>query len=792
MTSYRRSRCAHPARGAVVLVCLLQCPAALTWAAGAGDALTQFVAAMARRDDAAMRRVVRHHRRDMTIAFFSLLNESASFLEQSSTEPDAAIKARVGLLLASKVANAFSTEYIADNVLCAQIRGSESLLTARARRHMASDLRLALFLADCAVKGALASERAATAADLKSIIDAVTEKPEARAKRLLEAQLARLRKERAVVEERLRLARFRARVAGLRRAADVQALVALLGDPSQDVRLRAMAAEALGELRASAALDHLIRHAEQEELQGAAIEALRKIRDERAVPVLLAKLEDATVGGKAAAALGEIGGDAAARGLHDFLATHRDIQGARLVAIRASLSQIADRFRKKVDALAQERDVDGLLSLLADRAGIPDQQTGIIKALGALGDARAVDGLVKHADTKPLVPAVIAALVQIGGERSGRALVGLLGHSSAGGAAADALATTWGGAAAAGLGGLLRGGDLNVAQRRAVILALGRLGKPEAVATLIEHADDDALEDVVVEALGQIGGERAASVLVRKLDDPSAGGPAAKALAQCGSAAMAPLVEKLNDAPLSTGTRRAAAALVGLGYRPQTAAQKARLLLAQGKATDLVKVGPSALPTIASALTCGDAEMRRTARAALGRCAAMVVPVLLVAFVVVRRRWIFPTVKVAIAPGQCRHLQGKLHALPYDTRAEAGTILRTMWARSRLGLRRRIKVEVFVSVQASSGAADEDEGGWRPGRGGLSSSGLDDERRRRPAGWLRRAWRRITLRAQEGEHDVLVSAGASVRPGTYLARGPDGSVRVRVKRARGLDVDLDG
>jgi len=128
---------------------------------------------------------------------------------------------------------------------------------------------------------------------------------------------------------------------------------------------------------------------------------------------------------------------------------------------------------------------------------------------------------------------------------------------------------------------------------------------------------------------------------------------------------------------------------------------------------------------------------------------------LLIAFLVfLQRKWIWPDVKVSMSPGESSQLQSAIRMLKDEEGTEPGTILNTVWARRWLAGRRRIKVETFASDET------------------FRSGGL--KRGKQPSG-KRRGY-------SDKKLDVLVSVGASVRSGIYLAKNPNGAVRITVKR----------
>jgi hypothetical protein len=233
--------------------------------------------------------------------------------------------------------------------------------------------------------------------------------------------------------------------------------------------------------------------------------------------------------------------------------------------------------------------------------------------------------------------------------------------------------------------------------------------------------------------------------------------------------------------------RRAALLLAEAGYRPTTSAERARMLLAQGRSLGLLWLGPRAVPALLSGLRSSDAGVRGTAATALAVEVLGVGLPLLALFLWLRRKWLFPDVKVQVTPGDWAQWPQKLRILPEDREAEPGTILRTKWARSRLGRRQRIKVETFVGEKATSERVPEEDDVRTEFRRRIRAAWLSEPSPSTPTGFRDRLgalWRRIRRKELGPRQDLLVSVGASVRPGTYLAEGPDGIVRIRVRRPR--------
>jgi hypothetical protein len=125
----------------------------------------------------------------------------------------------------------------------------------------------------------------------------------------------------------------------------------------------------------------------------------------------------------------------------------------------------------------------------------------------------------------------------------------------------------------------------------------------------------------------------------------------------------------------------------------------------------------------------------------------LAVAVLIGLVVFLFRKWFWPDLEVKLAAGEHRQYPRALRPIGREKSAESGTILKTKWARHWSGRRNRIKVETFVS----EGAQLDPE---HPGRKYVDKL------------------------------DLLVSVGASVQPGSYLAKGPNGAVKIIVTKPR--------
>lgn len=695
----------------VAWVCLLAVLFAQTPSTRGAEPLEQFIAAMRKNDSAGMRKVVRLNDREMRVSCYSMLAEASRVLKQPVLSAQNTIYVSNLLTVSSRVARAFSEEFPSENRLYSPIKTSLPLLTAQVRLRVTSDLTLAIFLAASEDRTRRSKDRAAVRADLESIIRAVIETPDQRRLRLLEERLARYRKELAELDRKRRLARSRAEIEGLVVAKNIGALHVMLDVKSKETEERVMVIEALARIGRSESFDAVARHVDTRGLAKTAMAALVKIDSARAVGVLAGKLDDPSSAPVAAGLLGQVGGTPATKALTMRLARGGKLKAPLSSAIAGALSRILARFKQQVGAMQAKGDTLGLVALLKDDSGQAGRRKVVIEALG-----------------------------RVGGGPATSALVGLLADDSTWADAAEALSHAWAEARVAKFCGLISDRSLSAQQRRRAARIVGASKAPGAVPALIGHAGDAQVVEAVFAALGQVASPQAVTFLIERLADPSGRALAERALIQASTAAHGELSKALDEAGPSDRRARIVSILNAQEYQPQTSDERAVFMLAGGDATGVLLVGPGVLATVFDTTGDGDATMRWAAWRVLLLYLVAVLLLLAAAAAVCWRRWIWPSVKVAMPAGGYEQVRSVLRPLPEDKDAEGGRILRTTWACSLRGRRARIKVESF--------AREEDS----------SASGA------------------------KSRHDVLVSVGASVKPGKYLARGADGSVRIKVQR----------
>jgi len=452
-------------------------------------------------------------------------------------------------------------------------------------------------------------------------------------------------------------------------------------------------------------------------------------------------------------------------------------------AERAEQKRIAE-FQTKVADLQARKEVQALRGLLSDKSLDVALRKIVIAALADLRAREAVVDLLKCLADDSLKVTVFQALGEIGGSEAEYAMVENLGNELAGETAAAALCKAWGEQAADRFISLLHDPSQGAARHRRAIQTLGALRCTEAVDELLNCMHDEKLAWVSVDALGQIGGLRAMQGLVTKLDDELVGERAKNALCRIGKPAIPLLLARLGDTARSAGMKRASQALLNLGYKPQTRTEKARILLAQENGTALMKLGLSTLPVAIRGLRTDAPGIRMTAIKVLGMDVGGAAFVLMLCIVILRRKWIWPKGKVTIAAGQYRQIPHLLPARGDALTTDPGVILWTDWARSRLRRRKRIKAEMFM------GAGDLED--IRDGDDRLSSIAAARKLAPFPSAYVEdidydefevltgyRRKRKTKLPSKK-RCDVCISAGHSVRPGTYLAKLPGGSIRIRV------------
>ena len=409
---------------------------------------------------------------------------------------------------------------------------------------------------------------------------------------------------------------------------------------------------------------------------------------------------------------------------------------------------------KALGELRSRRAVDALAALLPDR----EIGGGAVEALRRIGGERAVSALSSHIGGADLGGRIVDALASIGTDSAVGALVAALDDGALGGRAAAALTRKWGDKAANRFADIAGNRSMRTAVRREAVRAFARLHPRDEFARLGAWASHAELREAVAKALPATEDPRAAAMLVDMLDDASVAGAAMAGLGRMGERAIPALTRRLR---LSSGPARgmklAAEVLDRAGRRPPTAEARAWMAIALGRPLPAVLCGPPGLAAGVAALGVDDRAIRWTGGCVVAVDVGAVAVLLLIAALIWRRKWLWPALSVKMQPGECQPSHDALRWREEDGSPEPGAIVRTLWARSRHGRRQRIKVEAFVPV-------DEWEAGGPPGL--PFSRGL-------------RKGRRGGSRC-----DVLVTVGRSVRPGTYLAVGPGGPVRVRVGRGR--------
>jgi HEAT repeat protein len=339
---------------------------------------------------------------------------------------------------------------------------------------------------------------------------------------------------------------FQAVVKALGKLGDaaVEPLVTALNDENEAVRERA--AIVLGELGDARAVEPLIAalNDKNEFVRWRAITALGQLEDAHAVEPLIAALGDkniyvrlrAYVESEVAKALGQLGNNAVV----PLIAALRDKdRSVRWTAAKA-LGQLGD-----------PRAVEPLIATLSDRWNIPI----VAWALGQLGDTRAVEPLIavlEHEDDEGVRWAVVEALRRLGDSHAVEPLITALGSEGwKRERATEILGQLRDTRAVEPLIIALRSTDWHMRQIAAEIL--GQLRDTRAVEpliTVLRSADYWPVRQAAAEALAQLGDTRAVGPLITALRsaDWHLRQAAAKALAQLGDAhAVGPLIATLKD-----------------------------------------------------------------------------------------------------------------------------------------------------------------------------------------------------------------------------------------------------
>ena len=303
-----------------------------------------------------------------------------------------------------------------------------------------------------------------------------------------------------------------------------------------------------------------------------------------------------------------------------------------------------------VATLTAKGDVPGLIKVLGHGSDAwYFAREGAARALGEIGDARAVDPLLK-ADVVGCE--VRDALSRIGAAAVERLIAALHDrHEGVRERAAEALGKIGDVRAVEPLIPALHDSHEDVRERAAE--ALGKIGDIRAVEALIAALDDrdERVCWLAAQALGRIGDVRAVEALIAALDrHENVCSSAAEALGRIGDArAVEPLIAAL--ANFYESVRRAAAealgrigdvraiealiaalhdrhesvrraateALARLGWRPDRTGTGVGYWIAQDKWEECVKMGAPAIEPLAAVLRDVNWQRRRAAAEALGR-----------------------------------------------------------------------------------------------------------------------------------------------------------------------------
>jgi HEAT repeat protein len=288
-----------------------------------------------------------------------------------------------------------------------------------------------------------------------------------------------------------------------------------------------------------------------------AADALGSLGDTRAVEPLIAALNDHDVNEAAAKALGQLGDLRAVAPLIDSL-----------IIKMGALSWPNERAAWALGQLGDPRAVEPLITVLQGRDIV--HRITAAESLGRIGDSRATDPLINamHDRNEFVRKAAASALQQVVDSRSVSLLINALRDSdeSVRNSVANALVTL-GESALAPLIAALHDPDDWVRNRAAE--ALGQLGDARAVEPLLAalRDPDEAVRREAAGALGELRDARAVEPLLAALRDPDkwVRGRAAEALGALGDArAVEPLIAALRD-PDKEVRREAAGALGVIG-----------------------------------------------------------------------------------------------------------------------------------------------------------------------------------------------------------------------------------
>ena len=270
----------------------------------------------------------------------------------------------------------------------------------------------------------------------------------------------------------------------------VPVLINALGDENVNVRYHAI--EALGKMRAVEAIDALAAVAESRDffLSFPALDALMIIGDSRIAPRLVPLLEDEMLRSPATEALGLLGDEEVVAPLAELLNT----PGANAPVIASALATLYNRYEKSYH--------EG--RYIADLARGAINATGVQNLLDAI-DRTSGDNL------RPLA----LVLGWLEGEAVERALVRLLGQATARKEVIESL-VRYGERVTRLLIEQLEAEEVET--RKAAVIALGRIGDPDAVPALVRAmTDDDELTIAAAGALGKVGDRRAFDALLEMI-----------------------------------------------------------------------------------------------------------------------------------------------------------------------------------------------------------------------------------------------------------------------------------
>lgn len=299
-------------------------------------------------------------------------------------------------------------------------------------------------------------------------------------------------------------------VAALAERHDVKGLIRALGMTS----VRYNAAVALGQVGGAEAVPPLIAVLNDPDpaVRQASVWALGRLGDTRALEPLIGRLaydESPEVH------------DGAMDALHAFGPAAVE---ALIAALYAQDVDVREAAARALGRLGDARAVDSLTALLPESPGLFQKvNIAAAEALGRLGDARAVEPLTAALQatsfrTKEIGRASAEALGHLGGPRAIESLVTALTNvddSDVRDACVDALVEIGSPAVEALIGAVQD--DRGLARYYATE-TLGRIGDPRAVELLTQMLHDDVgFSDEVVTALGQIGDPRAVGPLAERL-----------------------------------------------------------------------------------------------------------------------------------------------------------------------------------------------------------------------------------------------------------------------------------